>query len=65
MRTLLSVSLPENMPEELDRFAKSTGRNKSEIVKKSLSMFLWEIKLSASSASQRCVLSNFKYLCQS
>ncbi len=47
MRTVLSVSLPENMAEELDRFAKSTGRNKSDIVKESLSLFLWEIKLKA------------------
>lgn len=45
MRTVLSVSLPENMSEELDRFAKSTGRNKSDIVKESLGLFLWEMKL--------------------
>ena len=45
MRTVLSVSLPENISEELDRFAKSTGRNKSDIVKESLGMFLWEMKL--------------------
>jgi metal-responsive CopG/Arc/MetJ family transcriptional regulator len=47
MRTVLSVSLPENMFEELDRFARNTGRNKSDIVKESLSMFLWEMKLKA------------------
>ena len=47
MRTVLSVSLPENMSEELDRFAKDTGRNKSDIVKESLSLFLWEMKLKA------------------
>jgi metal-responsive CopG/Arc/MetJ family transcriptional regulator len=45
MRIILSVSLPENISEELDRFAKSTGRNKSDIVKESLSMFFWETKL--------------------
>jgi predicted transcriptional regulator len=45
MRTVLSVSLPEGVSEELDRFAKSTGRNKSDIVKESLSIFLWEAKL--------------------
>lgn len=45
MRTVLSVSLPENMSAELDRFARNTGRNKSDIVKESLSMFLWEMKL--------------------
>ena len=47
MRTVLSVSLPENMATELDRLAKSTGRNKSDIVKESLSLFLWEMKLKA------------------
>lgn len=45
MRTVLSVSLPSNMSKELDRFAKNTGRNKSDIVKESLSLFLWEMKL--------------------
>lgn len=44
MRTVLSVSLPESMSEELDKFAKTTGRNKSDIVKESLSLFLWEEK---------------------
>ena len=47
MRTVLSVSLPENMSKELDRIARTTGRNKSDIVKESLSMFLWEMKLRA------------------
>lgn len=47
MRTVLSVSLPEGISKELDRFAKSTGRNKSDIVKESLSLFLWEMKLRA------------------
>jgi predicted DNA-binding protein len=45
MRTVLSVSLPENMSAELDNFSKKTGRNKSDIVKESLSLFLWEMKL--------------------
>jgi predicted transcriptional regulator len=47
MRTVLSVSLPERMSVELDRLAKSTGRNKSDIVKESLGVFLWEMKLRA------------------
>ena len=47
MRTVLSVSLPKKMSEELDRFANITGRNKSDIVKESLSLFLWEMKLKA------------------
>ncbi len=47
MRTVLCVSLSENMSEELDRFAKNTGRNKSDIVKESLALFLWDMKLRA------------------
>ena len=47
MRKVLSVSLPKKMSEELDRFATITGRNKSDIVKESLSLFLWEMKLKA------------------
>jgi metal-responsive CopG/Arc/MetJ family transcriptional regulator len=45
MRTVLSVSLPENISDELDKFAKKSGRNKSDIVKESLTLFLWEMKL--------------------
>jgi len=44
MRSVLSVSLPEQMAAELDVFAKETGRNKSDIVKESLGEFLWENK---------------------
>ncbi len=42
MRNVLSVSLPEKMATELDKLARETGRNKSDIVKESLSVFLWE-----------------------
>ena len=42
MRVVLSVSLPEKMAAELDIFAKTTGRNKSDVVKESLGVFLWE-----------------------
>lgn len=41
------MSLPENISKELDKFAKNTGRNKSDIMKDSLSLFLWEMKLRA------------------
>ncbi|MBP7529203.1 MAG: CopG family transcriptional regulator [Syntrophorhabdaceae bacterium] len=44
MRTVLSVSLPDKMAAELDDLAKATGRNKSDIVKESLSIFLWETR---------------------
>jgi len=44
MRTVLSVSLPEKVAAELDAFARSTGRNKSDIVKESVSLYLWEAR---------------------
>lgn len=44
MRTVLSVSLPEDMAAKLDTFARETGRNKSDIVKESLGLFLWEAR---------------------
>jgi len=47
MRTVLSVSLPGNMAEELDTYARATGRNKSDIVKESLGAFLWEARFKA------------------
>jgi metal-responsive CopG/Arc/MetJ family transcriptional regulator len=45
MRTVLSISLPGKMAEELNAFARETGRNKSDIIKESLSLFLWEARL--------------------
>ncbi|MBU1745535.1 MAG: CopG family transcriptional regulator [Proteobacteria bacterium] len=45
MRTVLSVSLPGKIAEELNAFASETGRNKSDVVKESLNLFLWEAKL--------------------
>jgi predicted transcriptional regulator len=47
MRTVLSVSLPEKVAAELETIAKATGRNKSDIVKESLGLFLWETKFRA------------------
>jgi predicted transcriptional regulator len=44
MRTVLSVSLSDKMAAELDAYAKVTGRNKSDIVKESLGVFLWETR---------------------
>ena len=44
MRTVLSVSLPEKVAAELEAVAKAMGRNKSDIVKESLGLFLWETK---------------------
>jgi metal-responsive CopG/Arc/MetJ family transcriptional regulator len=45
MRTVLSVSLPVKMAKELNAFAKKMGHNKSDILKESLGLYLWEAKL--------------------
>jgi metal-responsive CopG/Arc/MetJ family transcriptional regulator len=42
MRTVISVSLPEEMAMELDKLAKASGRTRSEIVKEALRTYLWE-----------------------
>jgi metal-responsive CopG/Arc/MetJ family transcriptional regulator len=44
MRSVLSVSLPEKTSSELKKFAKSTGRSKSDIVKESINLYLWEAR---------------------
>ena len=44
MRTVLSVSLPEDLAKELDALAKKTGRSKSDIVRESVSLYLWEAR---------------------
>lgn len=44
MRTVLSVSLPNQIAAELEALAKASGRNKSDIVKESLSQYLWEAR---------------------
>lgn len=45
MRSVLSVSLPEKISSELEKYAKRTGRSKSDIVKESVSLYLWEARL--------------------
>ena len=42
MRSVLSISLPEKTSSELEKYAKSTGRSKSDIVKESINLYLWE-----------------------
>ena len=51
MRSVLSISLPEKIARELDRFAKSQGRNKSDVVKESISIYLWESRFADSRKS--------------
>ena len=45
MRRILSISLPERLSWELEDFARTSGRNKSDIVKESISLYLWEARL--------------------
>jgi predicted transcriptional regulator len=42
MRSVISLSLPQKISKELSDFAVETGRNKSDIIKESLSIYLWE-----------------------
>jgi predicted transcriptional regulator len=42
MRSVLSISLPDRVARQLDRFAKGQGRNKSDVDKESISLYLWE-----------------------
>ena len=44
MRSVLSVSLSEKISSELDKLARSTGRTKSDIVKESIDLYLWEAR---------------------
>ena len=47
MRTVLSVSLPKPLAAELSRLATKMGRTKSDIVKESVSQYLWEARFGA------------------
>jgi predicted DNA-binding protein len=44
MRSVLSVSLPQELLSELESFSKATGRTKGDIVKESISLYLWEAR---------------------
>lgn len=51
MRSVLSISLPDKIARELNRFAKSRGRNKSDVVKESISIYLWESRFAGARKS--------------
>jgi predicted DNA-binding protein len=44
MRSVLSVSLPEKLASDLEDYARKTGRKKSDIVKESVSLYLWDVR---------------------
>jgi len=51
MRSVLSISLPDKVARELERYAKSQGRNKSDVVKESISLYLWESRFESARKS--------------
>ena len=44
MRSVLSVSLPQKLASDLEDYARKTGRKKSDIVKESVSLYLWDVR---------------------
>jgi len=51
MRSVLSVSLPEKLASDLEDYARKTGRKKSDIVKESVSLYLWDVRSERSESS--------------
>jgi len=45
MRTVMSISLPEKVAEQLEQYVRETGRNKSDVVRESIGLYLWEARL--------------------
>lgn len=45
MRKIMSISLPEKVAEQLEKYVRSSGRNKSDVVRESVTLYLWEAKL--------------------
>ena len=45
MRTVMSISLPEQVAEQLEQYVRETGRNKSDVVRESIGLYLWEARL--------------------
>lgn len=45
MRTVMSISLPEKVADQLEQYIRETGRNKSDVVRESISLYLWDARL--------------------
>jgi predicted DNA-binding protein len=43
----MSVSFPEQISYELEAFATETGRSKSDIIKESVALYLWEVRFNS------------------
>ena len=44
MRSVMSVSFPEQISSALESFARETGRSKSDIIKESVALYLWDVQ---------------------
>lgn len=47
MRSVMSVSFPEQISHELESFAIETGRSKSDIIKESVALYLWDVRFNS------------------
>lgn len=47
MRSVMSVSFPEQISYELEEFASKTGRSKSDIIKESVALYLWDVRFNS------------------
>ncbi|HBA71373.1 MAG: hypothetical protein A2X82_14390 [Geobacteraceae bacterium GWC2_55_20] len=47
MRSVMSVSFPEQISHELESFAMETGRSKSDTIKESLALYLWDVRFNS------------------
>ena len=45
MRTVMSISLPEKVADQLEQYVRQSGRNKSDVVRESICLYLWESRL--------------------
>jgi predicted DNA-binding protein len=43
----MSVSFPEQISHELEAFAAETGRSKSDIIKESVALYLWDVRFNS------------------
>ena len=47
MRSVMSVSFPEQISSALESFSIETGRSKSDIIKESVALYLWDVQFSS------------------
>lgn len=47
MRSVMSVSFPEQISHELVSYAAETGRSKSDIIKESVALYIWDFQFNS------------------